>query len=130
MIITFVAGFFTTVFLDIFWIFFASNGLYTKHLGSFLRLNEKGVVAANIPSAIALYILLVIGSIVFVLPKADSASMALLYGAIFGLVVYGVYEFTNYSLISGWPIKITIIDTLWGMVICGITALVVFLVHG
>jgi uncharacterized membrane protein len=38
------------------------------------------------------------------------------YGALFGLVVYGVYDFTNYSTLRQWPFVLTLVDVLWGAV--------------
>jgi uncharacterized membrane protein len=33
---------------------------------------------------------------------------------LFGLVVYGVYDFTNYSTLRQWPLMLTLADTAWG----------------
>ena len=42
------------------------------------------------------------------------ASTAILWGFIYGAILYGVYDMTNYSLISKWPIRMSIVDILWG----------------
>jgi uncharacterized membrane protein len=60
----------------------------------------------------------------FVLSKTKGDSrLALFWGAVFGFVLYGFYDFTNYSLISNWPFYITIIDFIWGIVLCSLTSL-------
>jgi uncharacterized membrane protein len=38
------------------------------------------------------------------------------YGALFGLVVYGVYDFTNYSTLRQWPFVLTLADLARGTV--------------
>ena len=40
-------------------------------------------------------------------------------GMLFGLVVYGVYDFTNLATINGWTLNFAIQDILWGMILCG-----------
>ncbi len=41
---------------------------------------------------------------------------AVVYGALFGLVVYGVYDFTNYSTLRQWPFVLALVDVAWGAV--------------
>jgi uncharacterized membrane protein len=38
-----------------------------------------------------------------------------------GLVIYGVYESTNYSLFKKWSILTVLIDTLWGGILFAVT---------
>jgi uncharacterized membrane protein len=35
-----------------------------------------------------------------------------------GIVLFGVYDMTNYSLVEGWPLRMAIVDILWGGVLC------------
>lgn len=48
------------------------------------------------------------------IPRASTVSLAAAYGALFGLVVYGVYDFTNYSTLRQWPFVLTLADVAWG----------------
>jgi uncharacterized membrane protein len=41
--------------------------------------------------------------------------IAAAFGALFGRVVYGVYDFTNYSTLPQWPFVLTLADVGWGM---------------
>jgi len=47
--------------------------------------------------------------------RASTVSSAAAFGALFGLVVYGVYDFTNYSTLRQWPFVLTLADTGWGV---------------
>ena len=47
-------------------------------------------------------------------PRAPTVSLAAAYGALFGLVVYGVYDFTNYSTLRQCPLVLTLADVAWG----------------
>ena len=48
--------------------------------------------------------------------------------ALFGLVVYGVYDFTNYSTLRQWPFVLTVADVAWGTVASAAAAAVVRMV--
>ena len=49
------------------------------------------------------------------IPRASSSvSCAAALGTLLGLVVYGVYAFTNYSVLRQWPLSLTLADTAWG----------------
>lgn len=45
---------------------------------------------------------------------------------ILGLCIYGVYEYTNYALLTNWNIKTTIIDTLWGGILFALTTKIIY----
>ena len=75
-------------------------------------------------AAAVVYVCITLGILVFVLPKAQGDYvLAFFGGVILGLVTYGIYDFTNYSILANWPLKITFIDFIWGMVLCGLSSL-------
>ena len=61
----------------------------------------------NIYSAIFVWLLLC-SAIAVQIPK--NISEAIVYGLLVGLVVYGIYNFTNLAILKEWNIKIAIID--------------------
>lgn len=71
-------------------------------------------------SAIITYLLLAYGLYHFAI-KPNSLYNA----ALFGLVVYGVYDFTNLATLAKYGFKEAIIDTIWGTVLCFLTTVVV-----
>ena len=79
-----------------------------------VRLADRGI-APNWPAALVVYVLFGTGIALFVLPRAPTASLAAV-GALFGLVVYGVYDFTNYSTLRRWPFVLAVADAAWGAV--------------
>ncbi len=109
------------IILDLVWVGLIMNKFYKKELGTLGRI-ENGSLKANIPATIGVYILLALGLVVFVFSSSSGVSLAALRGAILGLVVYGVYELTNYAVLNNWSSKIVIVDTVWGVVICGLTS--------
>ena len=55
-----------------------------------------------------------------VLPENSVLSAFLL-----GVGVYGVYDFTNYALLTAWPLWMTIADPLWGGTLFATTAFLI-----
>ena len=47
---------------------------------------------------------------------------AVVYGILVGLVIYGVFNATNYAINKDWSLKLTLLDTMWGMIVCGIAS--------
>jgi uncharacterized membrane protein len=109
-------------FLDMIWLAGIAKNIYASNIGLLMR-KSGGVMAPNWPAAIIVYLAIVIGIICFVLPKVDGNCMlALAWGALFGAVTYGIYDFTNFSVLANWPLKITLIDFIWGMILCSLTS--------
>ncbi|MFS4439544.1 DUF2177 family protein [Paracoccaceae bacterium GXU_MW_L88] len=52
----------------------------------------------------------------------DSASAALVNGALIGLMCYGTYEFTNYATLRDWSLQQVATDTIWGGFLTGFSA--------
>ena len=101
--------------LDGIWLGLLMKNFYRDQLAPIARLADGGF-APNWPAAAVVYALLGTGIAVFVIPRASTVSLAAAYGALFGLVVYGVYDFTNYSTLRQWPLALTLADVTWGAV--------------
>ncbi len=82
--------------------------------GSTMQINPLGVMLC--------YIFLIFGINYFIIKPKKSAYEAFLLG----LLIYGVFETTNYALFSKWSILTVIIDTLWGGILF---ALVTFIIN-
>ena len=55
--------------------------------------------------------------IYFVLPNIKKESLyedSIYYGFTFGIIVYGVFDFTSATIFKEWNMNLAIIDTLWG----------------
>jgi uncharacterized membrane protein len=99
--------------LDGVWLGVVMKNFYRTQLAPIVRFADGGM-APNWPAAVVVYVLLGTGIALFVIPGAPTASLAAAHGALFGLVVYGVYDFTNYSTLRQWPFVLTIADVAWG----------------
>ena len=75
----------------------------------------------NYLGAALCYIFLVVGINYFIIKPKKSVSDAFLLG----IVIYGVYETTNYASLKNWSIFTVIIDTLWGGTLFGLTTYII-----
>lgn len=66
------------------------------------------------------YIFLIFGLNYFIIKPKKSVYEAF----IFGLIIYGVYETTNYALFSKWSILTVFMDTIWGGILCAIVTFI------
>jgi uncharacterized membrane protein len=71
------------------------------------------------------YIFLIAGINYFIIKPRKSVNDAFLLG----LVIYGVFETTNYALFKNWSIITVIIDTLWGGLLFASTTYIVNILH-
>lgn len=125
IILPWLAGMSGLVVMDLFWIGFFASGFYRTQIGHLLQI-ENGNMVVNIPAALATWAVIVAGIQLFVVPRASAAGTLLpfmLWGALFGAVVYAVYDLTNYAVIKDWPFAVTIVDIAWGAVVCSMTSL-------
>jgi uncharacterized membrane protein len=79
----------------------------------------------NFLGAALCYIFLIAGINYFIIKPRKSVSEAFLLG----IVIYGVYETTNYALLKDWSILTVIIDTLWGGLLFAATTYIVNLLR-
>lgn len=110
------------VVADYVWIAMLAKNFYLKQLASIGRFGPNGSFDVIIWAAIAVYVLISLGITFFVLPKVapESSYLASIgWGFLFGVVVYGVYDFTNYSTVASWTPVMCVVDILWGGVLCG-----------
>ena len=111
--------------IDMLWLGLVARNMYSKYLGFLLSPKP------NWMAAIIFYLLFIVGLIVFaVIPglKAESLKTALLLAALFGLVTYATYDLTNLATLKNWPLGITIVDMVWGVVLSCIVTWISFLV--
>jgi uncharacterized membrane protein len=103
--------------------FLAFSGFGNSYLGTVGTIQKEKADIRFAP-ALAVYALISLGHTVFVNPLVKTDYDAVVYGGLFGLVTYGVYDLTMYSLFTNYPISTMSLDILWGVVFNVIIALV------
>jgi uncharacterized membrane protein len=110
-----------TVFfaVDMLWLGLIARAFYKKHLG-FLMAAE-----VNWYAALIFYFIFIVGVLVFVvIPglKENDLTMLIVKAAFFGFITYATYDLTNLATVKDWPLIITLVDLVWGMVLTTIVS--------
>ncbi len=111
--------------IDLVWLVVVARKLYQQELGYIMSEKPNWIVAA------LFYLIFIAGLVFFVINPAlekNSWTYALLVGMLFGLITYSTYDLTNLATLKDWPIKITIIDLIWGTSLGGLVSTVTFFI--
>jgi uncharacterized membrane protein len=111
--------------IDMVWLVLVARNFYQKHIG-FLMKPDVGWVAAGI-----FYLLFIAGLVTFVITPAiekHSWVHAVVFGAFFGLITYATYDLTNLATLKDWPVLVTVVDLIWGMVLSASVSVVTYLI--
>ncbi|MDN6196204.1 MAG: DUF2177 family protein [Atopostipes suicloacalis] len=122
---TYLVTFVVFFIIDLLWLGLLAKDLYRRELGEFMA------PKTNWPAAIIFYAIFIAGLIYYAInPALASGSWfeALKLGAIFGFITYLTYDMTNLATLENWPLKITVIDILWGTSLNSLTSLISFFV--
>jgi hypothetical protein len=116
--------------LTTFVVFVTIDSIYLTSMKTFFDNQVKSiqgsVIQMNLLAAILCYISLVFGVYYFIIREKKSLFQAFLLG----LVIYTVYEFTNWALFKNWKLVTVIIDSLWGAVLFTLTTAIVYFIYG
>lgn len=106
-------------------ILLAIDAVYLKFIGGpFYSHAVKKIQGSEIKfrmySAFIVYIILITGLYYFVIGPNKTYKE----GAFFGLAVYGVFDFTNHAILDNYSLPLAMMDTIWGMILCGTTTFI------
>jgi uncharacterized membrane protein len=111
--------------VDMIWLVFVAKNFYQKQIGLLMKQN------INWPAAIIFYLLFIAGLVIFVIAPSvekNSWTQVVVLGALFGLITYATYDLTNLATLKNWPLTVTIIDLVWGMVLSASVSTITFLI--
>ena len=97
--------------LDFIWLGYVAKSFYREQLGPLMA------DPINVPIAVGFYAIYTLGIVIFAVSPALNAQnwqTALIYGALFGFFAYATYDLTNMATIQGWPMKMSMVDMVWG----------------
>ena len=78
---------------------------------------QRVAMVFRVWGAVVCYPLLIFGLYYFIVSRGRSVWEAFLLG----LVIYGVYDSTNYATLKKWTPEFAIVDTLWGGILFATT---------
>jgi uncharacterized membrane protein len=118
------------LYFSTFFIFLGIDAIWLTKVAPTFYKNNIGHLMADKPNllpAALFYILNIFGILVFsVIPALNNNSpkTAVLLGALYGLVTYATYDLTNYATLRGWPLKVVLVDIIWGIVLSASVSLI------
>ena len=109
--------------IDLLWLGVIARGFYRDNLAHLLS------PTVNWSAAVLFYLLFIAGILYFATMPAlaeGSVRRALINGALFGFFTYMTYDLTNLATLPDWPLKVVVVDMLWGTVLCAAVAVSAF----
>lgn len=113
--------------LDFVWLGFVMKDFNTRQLAQIGRIVD-GKFAILYGPAILVYLLMAVAVVGYVLPQLNpdnATTEAMIKGGILGLIIYGVFDFTNLAILKNYPLPFVIADIGWGVVVFGLVSLIV-----
>jgi uncharacterized membrane protein len=111
--------------IDTIWLSMVAKDMYREKLGHLLADDF------NKAAAMGFYSIFIVGILIFATIPAireGSLSKATIYGGLFGFFTYATYDLTNLATLKNWPLKITILDIVWGTILVALVATVGYVV--
>jgi uncharacterized membrane protein len=109
--------------LDMIWLGLLARDFYKNQIGFLMKPD------VNWTAAIIFYLLFLAGLVVFVIEPAFAKkewTRALWTGALFGMITYATYDLTNLATLKDWPVKMVVVDMIWGTVLASGVSLVTY----
>jgi uncharacterized membrane protein len=79
---------------------------------------QGSALTVRILPALLIYMLLPSAIYLGAVRNASDLRDAIQKSALVGFIMYAFYDLTNYATLRGWTLTMTIIDILWGTVLC------------
>ena len=99
--------------------------LFKEYFKNQVEKVQGSPIKMNFLGAALCYVFLIAGLNYFIIKPKKSVQDAFLLG----IVIYGVFETTNYALFKNWSVISVIMDTLWGGILFALTTYIINLIH-
>lgn len=112
--------------IDGLWLTVMSKNFYTKYLGHLM--SDK----PNLIIAMIFYLINVAGMLFFVINPSikDKSWFGLISRSmLYGLCTYATYDLTNMATLKNWPIIVTAVDIVWGVVLTTVVCITVYAIR-
>lgn len=111
--------------IDFIWLGFVARKFYQGQIGILMKTN------INWPAAIIFYLLFLLGLVLFVIsPAVEKKSLftAIVMGGLFGFFAYATYDLTNLATLKNWPLTVSIVDMIWGVILSASVSTITYLI--
>ena len=121
---------FVILFIDFIWLYINAD-----KYNNLVENIQKSPLSINLIGAFFSYLILIIGLFFFSIPmikyklkenKNNLFLLSIIYGGGLGLLLYGMFNATNYGLFKNYDYKIALIDSFWGFILLTIGSYLFF----
>jgi len=102
--------------IDLVWLGMISKPFYQRSIGHLMADDFR------MGAAFLFYVFYVVGIVYFCVSGAVDWKAAAINGALFGFFCYATYDMTNYATLRDWPLRMVVVDIVWGTVLTATTA--------
>lgn len=113
--------------LDLLWLGVIAHDFYRKEMATIIA------PSFNVAAAFAFYTIYLAGILYFAVMPAladESLPRVMMQGGLFGFFCYATYDLTNLAVIRDYPVKLAIVDIIWGTFLTAASATAGFLAVG
>jgi len=108
------------IFIDFFYL-----NIMKKYFNKQIQDIQGTPIKMNFFATLICYVFLITGLNYFIIKPKRSVSDAFL----FGIIIYGGFETTNWALFTKWSPLTVIMDTLWGGILFALTTKIIKLIN-
>jgi|GEM_PF-38508 len=110
--------------LDIGWLGFLMKDFYVAQAKALIRVDLQGGYDPLLWAVAGVYLCIPLGIQIFAVLPSQKTGEVIFRGGLFGFISYGIYDFTNLSLLKDWPLEMAMVDLGWGAFLCACSAYV------
>lgn len=122
------AMYLTLIILDYIWLGIITKKFIIDQFGPLISVKE-GSIQTNILVGLLAWLAIAGGAYIFAVAPSASVRQAALLGAVFGFISYAIYDLTNLTFITNYPVKFVFVDIAWGTFLCSAISSVGFFVR-
>jgi len=106
--------------------------IWNKVINDIQGFQENDNKINTIIGFILAYILIPLGLFLFAFPLVNKDNWfwsSLFFGFMWGVITYGIFDFTNLVLFKKYPIGVAFLDTAWGGIMSAIVLLITYSIY-
>jgi uncharacterized membrane protein len=105
--------------------FYLSSELISNLFNNLIKKIQGDNIKLNLPYIFCCYIFLIFGLYYFVINNKNiNNNQKIINAGLLGLVIYGVYETTNASILKDWTLDTVLLDTVWGITLFSLSTFI------
>ncbi len=115
-LVGYIASLLTFLILDMGWMLGIARSFYRRELGHLLR-DEVKLAPVFLFYIVYIAVLLALAVVPHLDGSGGGLKRVIFSSMLLGFAAYGTYDATNYAIMKDWPLSVTIVDVLWGVVV-------------